>query len=68
MDFADFYRGTNVGAGSRTQGGVEGGGGREGGRGSFSVCFLGLWNGRESMIRTPPITELDPQHGIPFYW
>jgi len=37
------------------------------GRGSFSLCF-GLWNGRESVIGTPPITELDPQHGIPFYW
>ncbi len=46
---------------------VEGGGGREGRRGSFSVCF-GPWNRRESMIGTPPITELDPQHGIPFYW
>jgi hypothetical protein len=67
MDFADFYHGTNVGAGSRTQGGVEGGGGGREGGGVFSVCF-GLWNGRESMIGTPPITELDPQHGIPFYW
>jgi hypothetical protein len=31
MDFGDFYHGTDMGAGSRTQGGVEGGGGgREG--------------------------------------
>jgi hypothetical protein len=44
MDFGDFYHGTNVGAGSRIQGGVEGGGwgGGEGGGAFLCASACGM--------------------------
>jgi hypothetical protein len=55
MDFADFYHGTNVGAGSRTQGGVEGGGGgREGGGVFLCASACGMEGNRWSEHHQSP--------------